>query len=279
MLPALLLIQYLFPIFRYLSRMLLYCIVLRYDDIIKLNERAVKMRICICEDIAEQSQLLRAMIEEYFAQKSYEPQVSEFGTAEEFLAAGAAKENDVFFVDIELGAVSGLELIRAISEQNRSALFLVVTAYHQYLDDAMDLKVLRYLDKPVTKERLFSALDKALLEFQQGIVEIKGKNNRTYRIKKADIIYAESKFKKTFVCTVDNTIETNLPLKEIKEMLSSPDFLVPHGSFILNKNYIVRFERTSIAVKENMKTVSIPVSPKKQAEIKRQLLFSEYSEN
>ena len=237
------------------------------------------MRICICEDIAEQSQQLRVLIEEYFAQKAYEPQVSECESAEALLESDAAKENDIFFIDIELGAVGGLELIRAISEENRAALFIVVTAYNQYLDDAMDLKVLRYLDKPVAKERLFSALDKALLEFQQGIVEIKGKNIRTYRIKKADIIYAESKFKETFVCTVNNTIETNLPLKEIKEMLSSPDFVVPHGSFILNKNYIVRFERTSIAVKENMKTVSIPVSPKKQAEIKRQLLFGVVEKN
>ena len=230
------------------------------------------MRICICEDIAEQSQLLRAMIEEYFAQKSYMPQVSEYESAEALLESNAANENDVFFVDIELGAVSGLELIRAISEQNRAALFIVVTAYNRYLDDAMDLKVLRYLDKPIAKERLFSALDKALQEYLHGTVEIKGKNNRTYRIKKADIIYAESKFKKTFVCTVDNTIETNLPLKEIKEMLSSPDFLVPHASFIINKNYIVRFERKAITIRENKKDISIPVSPNKQHEMKSRLM-------
>ena len=231
------------------------------------------MKICICEDIAEQSQQLRELIEKYFVQKAYEPQVSEYESAEALLESGVAKENDIFLVDIELGAVSGLELIRTISEQNRVAQFIVVTAYNRYLDDAMDLKVLRYLDKPVVKERLFSALDKALREYMQGTVVIKGKNNKSYRIKKSDIIYAESKFKKTFVCTVDNTIETSLPLKEVKEMLSSPDFLVPHGSFILNKNYIVRFERTSITVRENMKTVSIPVSPKRQVEVKKKLLF------
>ncbi|MBQ6380433.1 MAG: response regulator transcription factor [Clostridia bacterium] len=231
------------------------------------------MKICICEDIAAQAQQLRALIDEYFAAKACDVQVSVFESAEALLAGDAAKENAIFFVDIELGALSGLELIRAISEQNRAALFIVVTAYHRYLDDAMDLNVLRYLDKPVEKERLFSALDKALQEFGQGTVEIKGKNNRTYRIKKADIIYAESKFKKTFVCTVDNTIETKLPLKEIKEMLASPDFIVPHASFVLNKNYIVRFERTAIAVRENMKTVSIPVSPKRQAEVRKQVLF------
>ena len=101
---------------------------------------------------------------------------------------------------------------------------------------------------------------------------IKGKNNKTYRFKQEDVIYAESKFKKSFITTTDMVIETALPLKDIKALLSSPIFLVPHASFIINKSYIVRFERKAITIRENKKDISIPVSPNKQHEMKSRLM-------
>ena len=230
------------------------------------------MKIGICEDILEHGQLLQAMIEEYYSAKKAECEVMLFSSGTAALESAFAAEADVFFIDIELGDMTGTELIKQLQALNPGCYFAVTTAYRKYLDDAIDLRVLRFLDKPLEKARVFSALDKAEEEINRQLVVIKGKNNKTYRFKQEDVIYAESKFRKSFITTTDMVIETALPFKEIKALLSSPIFLVPHGSFIINKNYIVRFERKAITIRENKKDISIPVSPNKQHEMKSRLI-------
>ncbi len=230
------------------------------------------MKIGICEDILEHGQLLQSMIEEYYAAKKAECEVMLFSSGTAALESAFAAEADLFFIDIELGDMTGTELIKQLQVLNPGCYFAVTTAYRKYLDDAIDLRVLRFLDKPLEKERVFAALDKAGEEINRQLVVIKGKNNKNYRFKQEDVIYAESKFRKSFITTTDMVIETTLPFKEVKALLSSPIFLVPHGSFIINKNYIVRFERKAITIRENKKDISIPVSPNKQHEMKSRLI-------
>ena len=230
------------------------------------------MKIGICEDVLEQGQLLKTVIEEYYAAKKAAREVMLFSSGTAALESDFALAADLFFVDIELGDMTGTELIRQLRERNSACFFIVTTAHRHYVDDALDLKVLRFLDKPLEKERVFATLDKAREVMNRQMITIKGKNNKTYRFKQEDVIFAESKFRKSFITTTDMVIETSLPLKEIKAMLTSPDFLVPHGSFVINKNFIVRFERKSITIRENKKDISIPVSPNRQAEMKSKLI-------
>lgn len=226
------------------------------------------MKIGICEDILEHAKLLQSMIEEYYAAEKTDCEMVLFSSGTAALESEFSAEADLFFIDIELGDMTGTELIKRLHEINPACFFAVTTAYRKYLDDAMDLRVLRFLDKPLDKERVFSALEKTQEELNAQIVVIKDKNNRTYRFKQEDVIYAESKFRKSFITTTDRVIETSKPLKEIKLLLSSPIFLVPHASFIINKNYIVRFERKAITIRENKKDISIPVSPNKQHNVR-----------
>lgn len=230
------------------------------------------MKIGICEDILEHAKLLQSMVEEYYAAEKTDCEMVLFSSGTAALESEFSAEADLFFIDIELGDMTGTELIKRLHEINPACFFAVTTAYRKYLDDAIDLRVLRFLDKPLDKERVFSALQKAEEEMNSQMVVIKGKNNKTYRFKQEDVIYAESKFKKSFITTTDMLIETPLPFKDVKALLSSPIFLVPHASFIINKNYIVRFERQSITIRENKKDISIPVSPKKQPEMRSRLI-------
>ena len=53
------------------------------------------MKICICEDIAEQSHKLRKFIEQYFELKGFVPELSEFSNAEELLVSDDAQNSEV----------------------------------------------------------------------------------------------------------------------------------------------------------------------------------------
>ncbi len=59
---------------------------------------------------------------------------------------------DMAFLDIEIGALGGLELARRLKEINPNMAIVFVTAYSKYAVDAFSLKATGYILKPVSSE-------------------------------------------------------------------------------------------------------------------------------
>ena len=69
---------------------------------------------------------------------------------------------DVVFVDIEMPGISGIEFAGEVRATRRGISVIFVTAYSEYAVKAFDLSAVDYLLKPVSKERLQSAMAKIL---------------------------------------------------------------------------------------------------------------------
>lgn len=95
-----------------------------------------------------------------------------------------------------------------MQSKDKHTVILIVTSYRQYLDDAMDINVTRYIDKPVTQGRIFSALDKALSIINESIITFTTKDNQIIRLRCSDIVYAEAKFKSVYVYTKTHITES-----------------------------------------------------------------------
>jgi two-component system LytT family response regulator len=76
-------------------------------------------------------------------------------TALEFLQAHSV---DVLFLDIQMPALTGFELLEQLTQQ---PLVIFTTAYDRYALEAFDVNSIDYLLKPIEPERLDRALDKA----------------------------------------------------------------------------------------------------------------------
>lgn len=78
------------------------------------------------------------------------------------------KKPDVALVDIKIPGIDGLELIEALDELPNTA-FIVMSGFQdfKYIQTAMRLGVLDYIDKPVTVSKLSAALEKANRFFAQ----------------------------------------------------------------------------------------------------------------
>lgn len=228
------------------------------------------MQIAICDDLTECRLSVKCYASEYFKLHHIEYSIDEFKTGTDLLNADTSY--DILFLDIELGDTNGIAVAREIQKKYKNTVILVVTAYHQYLDDAMDIQVTRYIDKPATQSRIFSALDKAMSVINESIITVHMQNSQIIRLKASDIVYTEAKLKGVFIYTKGTTYRVKETMKQLRSMLISSYFAVPHNSYIVNMNYIQNFQRNEITLARPYSDISISVATRKQAEFKRRFL-------
>ena len=86
-----------------------------------------------------------------------------YASAAEFLAVAATTEAACLILDIQLGAMSGIDLARklAASGFNFPILFMTGSDDAQFRRDAMDLGCVAYLLKPFRPVHLMSAISRA----------------------------------------------------------------------------------------------------------------------
>jgi two-component system LytT family response regulator len=155
------------------------------------------MNIAICDDIEEYRNSINNYTNEYLSIHHIESTVDVFENGK--LLLNSSTNYDILFLDIELGDTNGIDVAKEILKRNPNTIILIVTSYHQYLDDAMDINVTRYIDKPITKDRIFSSLDKSMSVINENIITLHMKDNKIVRIKLSDIVYVEAKLKRVTV--------------------------------------------------------------------------------
>ncbi len=89
--------------------------------------------------------------------------VKSFNSAQKLLNEFSQLDADLCIMDIEMPGINGLELAALL--QGKPVIF--TTAYKEFAAEAFDLDAIDYIRKPVTKERLQQAIQKALKQIEQ----------------------------------------------------------------------------------------------------------------
>lgn len=228
------------------------------------------MKIAICDDIVEYRLSIKAYVVEYFKIHNLDFTINEFTNGTDLI--NSAENYDILFLDIELGDSNGIEIVKEMQARDKHTVILIVTSYHQYLDDAMDINVTRYIDKPVSQNRIFSALDKALSIINESVITFTTKDHQIARLRCSDIVYVEAKFKGVYIYTKNGNYRIKEPIKQLRSILSGSCFAVPHNSYIVNLNYITDFKRDEITLADPYANIKISIATRKQAEFKRRFL-------
>lgn len=228
------------------------------------------MKIAICDDIPEYRLSIKCYTEEYFRSHHIDNTIDEYSNGTSL--ANSDIIYDIVFIDIELGDSCGINIAKKIKSKYQNTLIVIVTSYRQYLNDAIDINVLRYIDKPITQKHISDSLDKALSVINETIITLHTKNNQILRLKTSEIIFAEAKLKKVTVYTKSNCFIIKENLKQLKEILTASYFAIPHNSFIVNMNYISCFKREEIKLISPYSNQRISIATRKQPEFKRKFL-------
>lgn len=181
------------------------------------------------------------------------------------LAREAAREieksrPDLIFLDIELGDISGIDMLRLLSYD---PMVVFTTAYDQYAIQAFELEAIDYLLKPFTRERLAEAVEKVRdrLSIEEASTEGLKKllanwgpkqdhltripsriGDKIYILADEDIVYISSENKLVFAFLKNSKYLLNYTLDELQNRLDPDKFFRIHRSTIVNLNYIKTIE-------------------------------------
>ena len=208
------------------------------------------MRIAVCDDD-------RAIREELFRliQKQVsEADIMEYQSGEELI--NARGNFDIYFLDIEMGEVSGMDIARRIREQEDNgrprSIIIFVTGYREYMEAAFDVNAFHYLIKPIDTEKFSEVFRRAWKEaavfYEQEKKYIIVKSSGTQqKILLKNIYYIESGNKKVIFHTTNGTLEVYGKMEELEKGLGNT-FYRCHRCYLVNMEKISAYSADNIQV-------------------------------
>ena len=150
----------------------------------------MKLRIAICDDETDVLIQESCMIQKLLDEKSVSYEIDTYTSAEELLSSKALY--DILFLDVEMGNLNGIDVAEKLLECKNDTLIFFITNYSIYSDRASDIRVHRYLSKPLDIDRLRNGLDSALKKISDvakiiTVTDMETKKN--YNIPIASIIF------------------------------------------------------------------------------------------
>src|SRR6266852_3803027 len=192
-------------------------------------------------------------------------------------------EPDLVFLDVQMPGLDGMSVIRKLKEKNIPLpYFVLATAYDQYAVEAFRWEALDYLLKPVERDRLQMAIERA----RKGIAEkakmappeapapkpslqrtkllIKS-NHRNFIVDAQEVVYAT--IEDGLITVVATGLEGQSNYRTIEELQSNLDsemFWRVHRSYLVNihriKEVIPWFKSSFQLRMDDKKQTEIPVS-------------------
>lgn len=227
------------------------------------------MNIAICDDETEYANDIRVHLNQYSSEHGLTFDIYDFNSGEEILASNTVF--DIAFLDIEMDGINGIEVGRELQKANPDLVLIYVTAFNHYLDDALDLGITRFFDKPIDSQRFYEGMDKAISKIDNTELRfyLKDSNKGVVTVRSKDIIFVEIIGRKTKIHTKSHEYLSKDGIKIWKARLNKSYFEIPHNSYIINTNFITYYCKDYIMLDYKY---NIPIAFSKRSEFKRKFM-------
>ena len=189
-------------------------------------------------------------------------------------------EPDLAFLDVQMPGLDGLGVIRKLRESDAPMpYFVMATAYDQYAVEAFRWEALDYLLKPVEKDRLALALERARKSIAERAkaaapeppppkpalqrTKLLVKNNhRNFIIDAQEVVYAT--IADGLITVVAASLEGQSNYRTIEELQSNLD---PDMFWRVHRSYLVNIHRIKEVIPWFKSSFQLRMDDKKQTEI------------
>jgi DNA-binding LytR/AlgR family response regulator len=161
---------------------------------------------------------------------------------------------DLMLLDIQMPGMNGFEVLEALDDV---PLVVFATAFDEYALKAFEVNSIDYLLKPIEKERLSQAIERARrllsggpelrqeIERLAGLIGARGvdrlpvvKGKRIVLVDHADIVWVGASDELVFVYTKDGRHLANATMAELEARLDPRAFFRVHRSSIVNLKHV-----------------------------------------
>jgi len=189
-------------------------------------------------------------------------------------------EPDLVFMDVQMPGLDGMGVIRKLRELAIPLpYFVMATAYDQYAVEAFRWEALDYVLKPVDKERLTVAVErarKAVTDRNKGAQPepaspkpalqrsklLVRSNQRNFIVDAQDVVYAT--IDDGLITVVSSTLEGQSNYRTIEELQSNLD---PDTFWRVHRSYLVNIHRIKEVIPWFKSSFQLRMDDKKQTEI------------
>jgi len=189
-------------------------------------------------------------------------------------------EPDLVFLDMQMPGLDGMGVIRKLHEKEIPLpYFVMATAYDQYAVEAFKWEALDYLLKPVEKERLSQAIDRARKSVAEKLkvapaeppapkpslqrTKLLVKNNqRNFIVDAQDVVYAT--IEDGLITVVASSLEGQSNYRTIEELQSNLD---PDMFWRVHRSYLVNIHRIKEVIPWFKSSFQLRMDDKKQTEV------------
>lgn len=234
------------------------------------------IHIALCDDEKKFLESEAKLICDIFAEKGIEQELRTFYSPTELLSSEIIY--DMFFLDIELPEMSGIDLARQIAQRNKDCSIFLITNYPVYLDKAFDVNAIRFFTKPVDKLRLSEGIDRALerIDSINKVISVVNFDNKlSVTISISSIIFIENVGRRTRIVSTEYDFITEEVFSSVKNKIEREVnyFAASHQSFFVNLHYVTAHDKLKVILSYAGKTYSADMSRRQFNEFDKKMFL------
>ncbi len=224
--------------------------------------------------IADDEPLAHTLLDNYISRLKTLTVVGHAYNAFEVLDFLGENDVDMLFLDINMPDLTGLEMLKTLSNP---PIVILTTAYSEYSLEAFDLGVLDYLLKPIRFDRFLKAVNRVIdlkksthtpPVFSAEMTEKGDKMDKTdkkttdfifikdgttnYKINFNDLWYIQAYGNFAKIHTPQQNFVASMTMKQLEEDLPEAVFMRVHKSYIVNIQKVSKIEGATVFIDKTM---------------------------
>ena len=222
-------------------------------------------KIVICDDLEEERERLKTAVKTCLAKLGEEAEITEYGSGIPLLSdvQEGIIDMDLLFLDIFMQGSNGMETAKRLRALSCRVPIIFLTTSPDFAVESYDVEACAYLVKPLSEEKLMTALRRALKSVPRRRIAVRSGGQYRY-VYISDILYAESERHWVTLYMADGSeVKTLEKLGNIEEQIGEPCFLRCHQSYLVNMDRIEDVQEGFLM--SNGITVPIRVRGRKEA--------------
>ena len=207
------------------------------------------LNIAICDDQNTSVAALTEKVSNYCDEHNTKYEIFTYKSGEELIASETDKLS-IIFLDVDMGALNGIDTAKEIRKTNKDVIIIYVSGYVQYAPAGYQVKAFAYILKNDIDALFNNVMDEVFkeLNFKEDIYKIKI-DSKDISPPLKDIVFIESFDKTVDIHHISGEKYTiKAQINDIYNELKSKGFLQIHKSYIVNMQHVIKAKNYVVAL-------------------------------